>query len=90
MAYTPLTLFRIGGAPGAGPGGGPSLWLYATTDAMTTVDNTDYFQAGKYVGMAVGDPVMVVKTDGPNLYVAFVNAIDSDGNATVSGGSTIS
>ncbi len=90
MAFTPLTLFRLGGAPGAGPGGGPSAWLYSTLDAMTTVDNTDYFQACKFRGMAVGDPVLVSKTDGPNLYVTFVSAIDSDGNVTVSGGTTIS
>lgn len=88
MAFTPVTLFRVhGGGEGLQ---GPSLWLYSTTDAMTTVDNTDYFQACKYRGMNLGDAVLVSKTDGPNLYVTFVSAIDSDGNATVSGGTTIS
>jgi len=86
MAFTPLTLSKIGGHGMQGP----SLWVYSTTDAMTTVDNTDYFAGSKYRGMNVGDPVLVVKTDGPNLYVTFVSAIDSDGNVTVSAGTTIS
>ncbi len=88
MAFTPISLFRIhGGGHGLQ---GPSLWLYSTLDAMTTVDNTDYFQACKYTGMNLGDAVLVTKTDGPNLYLAYVSAIDSDGNVTVSAGSTIS
>jgi hypothetical protein len=87
MAFTPLTLFRIGGNHGMQ---GPSLWLYSTADTMATAAGTDYFQACKYQGMNVGDVIVISKPGGPNAYIAFVNAIDSDGNATVSAGTTVS
>ena len=85
MAYTPLTLKRISGYGMAGP----SLWHYSTTDAMTTVDDTDYFAGARLLGMNVGDLVIVIKTDGPTNYLATVSAIDSDGNATVSAGTAV-
>ena len=59
MAYTPLSLIAMGGAKHLGQ----TAWLYSTTDAMTTVDNTDYFAGALWRGMKVGDPVFVIKTD---------------------------
>ena len=85
MAFTPLSLFALGGSKSQGQ----TLWLYSTTDAMTTVDNTDYFAASLWRGMKVGDPVFVIKTDGPNFYATCVSAIDSDGHVTVAAASTL-
>jgi hypothetical protein len=87
MAFTPLTLSRIGGNPGMK---GPSMWLYSTTDTMATAAGAAYFAGGKYRGMNVADVVIVSKTNGPNAYVAFVNAISAAGDATVSAGTVVS
>jgi hypothetical protein len=86
MAFTPLTLTRIGGNTGMK---GPSLWLYSTADTMIVAAGAAYFTGAKYRGMNIGDPVLVSKPGGPNAYLAFVNAINAGGDATVSTGTTI-
>ena len=66
--------------------GQPALWIYASGDAHTDVDATDYFSNGKDIGMKVGDVVLVQNT-GSSAYTMTthaVSAIDADGNATVS------
>jgi len=85
MAFNPRELIKLGG----GLADGQTAWLYRTTDAMSAVDNTDYFIEARNLGMRVGDPVTVIKTDGPNRYETFVAALDSDGNATVTAGTEI-
>lgn len=66
-------------------GGKQREWVYRTTDAITTVDNTDYFaSANTDYGMRAGDVVWVIKTDTSNVYFCYVSAVDADGNATVS------
>lgn len=79
MAFSSGTLIQAGGAPYLGR----TLWVYSTADAITLVDDTDYFAGALYLGMKVGDPVIVVVTTGPTLHMACVAAIDADGNATL-------
>lgn len=68
-----------------GTGSQPSLWIYTSTDAHGTVEGTDYFAAMKTYGMKVGDVVIVVDSDtgAGNTTIHSVNAVDSDGNATI-------
>lgn len=63
--------------------GGPTLWVYTTTDAHTAVDETDYFTAMETYGMKLYDPVIVIDTDTSTTTVHHVSAIDSDGNVTI-------
>lgn len=86
MAFTPATLSLL-----------PSLiaskqnvWMYTTTDAITSVDDTDYFASGEGRGMKDNDIVFVNKTDDGSLYLAKVSAVDADGNATVTVTTTVS
>lgn len=66
-------------------GGQPALWVYASTDIHTDVDATDYFSNGDYLGMKVGDIVMVAKTDATiGVTTHAVSAVTAGGAATVS------
>lgn len=72
------------------------LWLYRTTDALTTVDNTDYFAlvaapaSGNNRNWQVADMVVVQVVNSLSAptscdtFMCSVVAIDADGNATVS------
>lgn len=82
MAFTPATLKCI--AQGSGGGDGPSHFHYTTTDAHTDVDATDYFTNGILYGMKLYDIVTVIDTDAPTMTDHYVNAVDSDGNVTIS------
>jgi hypothetical protein len=64
-------------------GAGPAIWNYASTDAHTAVDETDYFTGCKTLGIKLGDVVFVHDTDAPTLTLHRVTAIDGDGNVTV-------
>lgn len=70
-------------APSMGSGQ-PALWVYASADAHTDVDATDYFENGRNLGMKVGDVVHVIVTPGYTVTTHAVSAIDADGAATVS------
>lgn len=50
---------------------------YRTTDALATVQGAGYFSDGVKRGMKLGDKVTVFKTDGPNIYMQKVSAVDS-------------
>jgi hypothetical protein len=66
-------------------GGGPSLWIYNSTDVHTDVDAADYFSNGSALGMKVGDHVIVGKTSatiGSTLH--YVQTVTAGGAATVS------
>jgi hypothetical protein len=57
-------------------GGGTALWVYASEDVHTDVDETGYFTNGHNLGMRVGDVVIVVKTTstiGATLHVVTVS-----------------
>lgn len=67
-----------------GMGEGPSMWVYTSTDVHTDVDATDYFSNGSDVGLAVGDIMIVAKSDatiGATLH--YVSAVTAGGAATV-------
>lgn len=70
---------------GGSVGAAPRIWLYASADVHTDVDETDYFSNGYALGMKVNDIVIVVKTTatiGATLHV--VTAVTAGGAATVS------
>lgn len=66
-------------------GASPALWLYASEDIHTAVDETGYFTNGNALGMRVNDVVIVIKTTatiGATLHV--VTTSTAGGAATVS------
>jgi len=66
-------------------GGKFRVWVYQGADPFSTVDDTDYFSNASAVGMEEGDIVFCSETDQdpPILTIAYVSAIDADGNGTV-------
>lgn len=65
-------------------GGGPSLWIYNSTDVHTDVDAVGYFTNGDALGMKVGDHVLVGKTTatiGSTLH--YVSTVTAGGAASV-------
>ena len=62
--------------------GGPTMWLYSSTDAIAAVDAAGYFTNGGDLGMAVGDFVFIVDTTNGLSSLGHVSAISS-GAATV-------
>jgi predicted phage tail protein len=72
---------------GAGPlTGAGNWWSYRSTDAATTVDDTDYFTNGSALGMKVGDVVVVCDTDtSTTMTLHRVTAVTAGGAATISG-----
>lgn len=66
-------------------GGGLALWLYASTDVHTDVDDTDYFSNGHALGMKVNDTVIVTKTTATiGATIHTVTTVTAGGAATVS------
>ncbi len=70
----------------AQPIAGPRLWIYASDDVSTLVDDSGYFTNGYPLGMRVGDVVHVIEND--NAYAHTVHsvtvAVQSTGAVTVS------
>lgn len=85
MAYTPETLHQMPSLIG----GKVKLWTYETEDAITTVDDTDYFAGAVGRGMGLNNIVLIIDTNAGALYLARVSAVDSDGNATISVTTTV-
>lgn len=67
-----------------GFGGGPQIWIYASTDPHGTVEGAGYFTNGAALGMRVGDVVVVQDTDTGtyNTTIHSVSAV-SAGAATI-------
>jgi hypothetical protein len=61
MAYStsnpPVLLVNSGGES-------PQHWAYKSSDALTTVDNANYFTNGEALGMKLYDLVTVITTSG--------------------------
>ncbi len=80
MAYVPANLslgFNL-------LGGKFRVWVYQSTDTFIgTVDGTDYFSNASAAGMHANDFLFSVDTDGTGVVMAYVSAIDADGNGTV-------
>jgi hypothetical protein len=80
MAYSASGLSRMAG------GGGHSLWFYDSTDAMTVVRASGYFNDAASM-LNVGDAIFVLDSDAPTMSVAVVlsntgSVVDiSDGTA---------
>ena len=80
MAVSASGLTRMSG------GGGHSLWFYDSTDAMTAVRVSGYFNNAANM-LNVGDAIFVLDSDAPTLSVALVlsntgSVVDiSDGTA---------
>lgn len=57
----------------------PSIWLYTSTDAATTVRVADYITNAEELGMKVGDIVIQGSSDATVFHIYGVAAVDSDG-----------
>lgn len=66
-------------------GGGTSVWIYSSADAAATVNGAAYFSNGIALGMAVGDPVMVVDTNTPMVSWCFVTSVTATAARTAFG-----
>lgn len=66
-----------------GIGGTGKLWLYKSTDAESTFDDTDYFTNAVNLGMVTGDCIIIIDSTNGLTTIAQVTT-DADGNATVS------
>lgn len=62
-----------------------AFWVYRSADAFADVDATDYFAGCYERGLREGHMMIVEETDTdpPTQTLAYVQAIDADGNATV-------
>jgi|TARA_B100000902_G_scaffold344065_1_gene349209 hypothetical protein len=65
MAFSASGLTRMAG------GGGHSLWFYDSTDAMTAVRASGYFNNAASM-LNVGDAIFVLDSDAPTLSVSLV------------------
>lgn len=67
MAFTPATLTRVGPQND----NCPTLWTYATADALTTVDGSGYFNSVAN-RLKVGDFLYAYTSTGPAYGIAVV------------------
>lgn len=65
-----------------GIGGAGKLWMYKSTDAEATFDDTDYFTNADDLGMTTGDVVLIIDSTNGLATIAQVT-LDADGNGTV-------
>ena len=65
MAFSASGLTRMAG------GGGHNLWFYDSTDAMTVVRASGYFNDAASM-LNVGDAIFVLDSDAPTLSVSLV------------------
>ena len=86
MAFSAAGLVAIGGNPKTGSA--PTLWSYATTDAITTVDGAGYFDNGTTTNtgmrtlMKVGDFIFVHALSGTSTRtfgILVVNSVTAAG-----------
>ena len=61
--------------------GGPSIWVYASSDASGTVDSAGYFSDGQALGMRKNDIVHGIQTSTgtPKGYLGVITAVSSTG-----------
>jgi hypothetical protein len=80
MAYARAGLQRIGSQNS----GAPALWVYGTTDALTTVDASGYFNDAADI-MQVGDFVFVASSSTYGIHVVTGNTRDLTSTPAVAG-----
>lgn len=80
MAFSASALQRIGPQNS----NAPSIWTYATTDALTAVDAASYFDsaAGK---LQVGDFIFVASSSTYGIHVVTANSRDMTASPPVEG-----
>lgn len=64
-------------------GGAGKVWMYKSTDAEATFDDTDYITNASDLGMTTGDIVHVIDSTNGLATIAQVT-VDADGNGTLS------
>lgn len=64
-------------------GGGPTLWMYQSTDVKATVIAANYITNAIDLGMRVGDAVIILDTTSPLSSLAIVSALASTGSTLV-------
>lgn len=62
--------------------GGPRTWIYTTTDATATIDTAGYFSNGAFLGMKVGDMVLVYISGSPGTVTLNTYVVDSVNTTT--------
>ena len=80
MAYSSAGLQRIGPQNS----NAPTLWTYATTDALTTVDGAGYFNSAAGL-LQVGDWIFVSSSSTWGIHIVNANSRDLAASPPVSG-----
>jgi hypothetical protein len=80
MAFTAATLHRLGPQNS----GAPTLWSYATSDALTAVDASGYFNDAA-AKLQVGDWVFVSSTSTYGIHIVVSNTRDLAASPPVEG-----
>lgn len=80
MAFTPATLTRVGPQNS----NGPTLWTYATADALTAVDAAGYFSTFAD-RLQVGDWIFVSSSSTWGIHIVNANSRDLTASPPVFG-----
>ena len=78
--------FALSGLHRVGPqnANGPTLWTYATTDALTSVDAASYFDGAAAV-LQVGDWIFVSSSSTWGIHIVNANSRDITASPPVEG-----
>jgi len=80
MAFTGASLLRVGPQNS----GGPTLWAYATSDALTAVDASGYFNNAA-AQLQVGDWIFTSSSSTWGIHIVNANTRDLTASPPVSG-----
>lgn len=80
MALTRATLQRVGPQNS----GAPTVWTYATTDALTSVDGSGYFDGASDL-LQVGDWILVSSSSTYGIVIVNANTRDITASPPVTG-----
>lgn len=80
MAYSASTLLRVGPQNS----NAPTIWTYATADALTAVDASGYFNDAAAV-LQVGDWILVSSTSTYGIHIVTGNTRDLAASPPVEG-----
>lgn len=80
MAYSSAGLQRVGPVNS----NAPTIWTYATSDALTTVDGAGYFNSAAGL-LQVGDWILVSSTSTWGIMIVNANSRDLTASPPVSG-----
>jgi hypothetical protein len=70
-------------------GGGGSIWLYVSADAIATVNTAAYISNGAALGMAVGDTVIVRDSNVPTTSLCTVISVTAGSSCDLSDGTAV-